>query len=280
MTCRMSLHVAVLFLALSACSGDSGSGPIGPEPSPSPPPAPAPPPPTSPNPDLDDDGLANEDDACPYDAEVFNNVLDSDGCPDTTLEFYQAVGDLVEQYWDAVFTASSSVYTPLGVFQEYTQPIGTPCGTTVLNNALYCPGDLGVYYDIDFADSWLDEIGDAASAFTIAHEMGHHISFLRGWLNSGLISTKEEELQADCYAGAAFAFADTAGIIEEPDPLEAARALIMAGDTIIPWFSPLTHGTPQLVERDADNRSRVLGVVPPFGLHPNLHPNGPRNFRG
>jgi hypothetical protein len=237
--------VAVPLLALSACSSDSGSGPTGPEPSPPAPPAPPPPTPTSPNPDLDDDGMANEDDACPYDAEVFNKVFDLDGCPDTTLEFYQAVRDLAEQHWDAIFTASSSVYTPLGVFQEYTQPIATPCGTTLLNNALYCPSDLGVYYDIDFADSWLDEIGDAASAFTIAHEIGHHISFLRGWLNSGRISTKEGELQADCFAGATFAFADTAGIIEEPDRLEAARALILAADTNIPWFSPVSHGTPQ-----------------------------------
>ncbi len=226
---RLGAPLVFLFLSRSACGG--GDAPTGPGPA------------APPNPDRDGDGILNSVDVCPDQPETFNGVFDADGCPDTTLEFYQAVRGLAEQFWDDVFTASALVYTPLGVFQEYTVPIVIPCGLTLLNNAVYCPIDLGVYYDINFVDSWLEGIGDAASGFIIVHEIGHHISFQRGWLNSGLISPKEEELQADCFAGVVFAFADTAGLLEEADLLEAARALIMAGDTNIPWFSPLGHGT-------------------------------------
>ena len=41
-----------------------------------------------PDPDPDNDGFLNAADSCPDQAEVLNNVYDSDGCPDTPAEFY------------------------------------------------------------------------------------------------------------------------------------------------------------------------------------------------
>jgi len=229
----------LVFFSLTACGG--GDAPTGPGPS-SPPPS-APPPPS---PDRDDDGFLNEADGCPDAAETFNGVLDFDGCPDTTLEFYGLAKDVIELYWAQTFQLSGLQYAPITVFQEYTQPISIPClpGMTFLNNAAYYPVNMGVYYDINFFDRWVDEIGDAAPAFIVAHEFGHHISHLLGFPASGLVNAKELELQADCFAGAFFAAADEAELLDEGDLLEIAEGLIRVGDPGLPWFSPEGHGTP------------------------------------
>ena len=149
-----------MLAALAACGGDDGAGGSG---------ITGPPP----NPDRDGDGFLNAADSCPDQAEVINNVYDSDGCPDTPAEFYDDVREDVEAFWLAVLTAVE--YSSITEFVSYTTVIHTPCGLSELGNAFYCLIDHGVYYDFNLFQLFLDQIGDMAPAFIISHEIRHHV---------------------------------------------------------------------------------------------------------
>ena len=76
----------------------------------------------------------------------------------------------------------------------------------------YCPADRKVYLDLSFwqeLETKFGAGGDAARAYVIAHEIGHHVQNLTGanktaermgarGADSGSVRL---ELQADCYAG-------------------------------------------------------------------------------
>ena len=242
---RRWLMLGTVLAVVSAC-GESTTGPSN-----------TPPPP--PNPDLDGDGIPNSVDVCPNQAETVNNWSDTDGCPDTSTELYMLVREDVEDYWNVVFANSDLAYSPITTFQSYSSPITTPCETSVLNNAFYCPINQGVYYHKEFVDGFLLEIGDAAAAYVIAHEIGHHISLLLWYLHELIrppcwyddsapcSSRKEGELQADCFAGAWLAYVQQPGgslDLEEGDVEEAVNALMSVADPeSIPWFNPDGHGT-------------------------------------
>lgn len=111
--------------------------------------------------------------------------------------------------------------TQLESYQEtktvtFTGQRATACGTaTSAVGPFYCPADQTVYLDTDFFDQMLEGRlgavgGDAAEAYVIAHEYGHHISNLIGTLEqvqaagqqTGPTSPQVKlELQADCFAG-------------------------------------------------------------------------------
>ncbi|MEQ1857611.1 MAG: neutral zinc metallopeptidase [Longimicrobiales bacterium] len=169
-------------------------------------------------------------------------MFDTDGCPDTPADFYQVVRADVEAYWTATL-APLFPYPPVGTFLGYTAPLGSPCGPLVLNNAFYCPANAGVYFDGTFMGAYLAAVGDMAPAFIISHEIGHHVSWLLGWVPP-VISTKENELQADCFGGAWARSADDRGLLDEGDLEEAVVALISVGDPDYTWFDPTGHGTP------------------------------------
>jgi predicted metalloprotease len=220
-------HRYLLILFAVACGGDSPAGP------------------EQPDPDPDRDGILTAVDACPNQAETLNNVWDDDGCPDTPKDLYLAARDDIEAYWAASFTTWQifGSYLAISVFQDYTQPFDSPCGLLPLETAFYCPTNVGVYYDINFLDRWLGEIGDIAPVFVIAHEIGHHVGSSLGWIPNFIISQKESELQADCFAGVWTAAANTRGIVDSGDLRDAALALVYLGDTSTPWFDPGDHGT-------------------------------------
>jgi len=195
------------------------------------------------DPDPDNDGFLNEADACPNQAEVINNVYDFDGCPDTPAEFYSAVRVDVENYWMRVLTGSLFTYRPIAAFLSYTTAIDTPCGPAELGNAFYCTIDEGVYYDVGFLQLFLDGIGDMAPAFFISHEIGHHVSKILGWAEPGILSTKEQELQADCFAGAWTSDAEDRDQLEPRDLGEALGAVLALGGPDDTWFDPTQHGS-------------------------------------
>jgi len=200
--------------------------------------------PTAPaNPDLDGDGILNAVDACPNQAETVNNIYDFDGCPDTPAEFYAAVRTDIEAFWVTALAGSGFPYRLLTAFVAYTTAINTPCGPAELGNAFYCTIDEGVYYDFDFLQLFLDQIGDMATAFILSHEVGHHVSKILGWADPGVISDKEKELQADCFAGAWMSDASNRGELEPGDLEEAVAAVISVGDPADTWFDPTAHGT-------------------------------------
>lgn len=218
--------VLCLLAGLAACGGDEAEI-MGPPP----------------DPDPDNDGFLNAADSCPDQAEVLNNVYDSDGCPDTPAEFYGDVRTDVETFWVATLTGSSFSYRPITAFVSYTTPIDTPCGAAELGNAFYCTLDEGVYYDADFLQLFLDGIGDMAPTFILSHEIGHHVSNILGWDAPSIISVKEHELQADCFAGAWTSDADDRDLLEPGDLEEAVVAVLTLGDPDDTWFDPTLHGT-------------------------------------
>ncbi len=203
-----------------------------------------------PDPDRDGDGILNTVDACPDQRETVNNVWDTDGCPDTPRQFYEAVRSDLELYWDNVITDAGLQYSLINGLVAFTQSINTLCGELV-GGAWYCGADLTVYYDDLFVGSFLSQVGDGAPAFIIAHEIGHHVGFtILGWLpgvaitpSGAILTTKESELMADCFAGAWVANVGARGLLEPGDLQEIAVTLFAIGDPAETWFDPTEHGT-------------------------------------
>jgi hypothetical protein len=95
----------------------------------------------------------------------------------------------------------------------YDQATGTGCGMgQSAMGPFYCPADQKVYLDLSFwqeLETKFGARGEAARAYVIAHEIGHHVQNLTGaaeqaqrmgarGAESGSVRL---ELQADCYAG-------------------------------------------------------------------------------
>ncbi len=134
----------------------------------------------------------------------------------------------------------------------------------------YCPADEGVYIDTVFFDELggrFGASGDAAKAYVIAHEVGHHIQTITGIservrrAQSRVGRTEANalqvrmELQADCLAGVWAARArNRAGqsVLEQSDFADALRAANAIGDDTLmrsagqrPVPESFTHGTSQ-----------------------------------
>lgn len=166
---------------------------------------------------------------------------------DPQAQFVARVLGDTEDVWADVFSAQTT-----GEYQEPTLVLyrnGTPtaCGTgQAAMGPFYCPGDARVYLDLSFFDALahqLDAPGDAARAYVIAHEVGHHVQNLLGqtrYLERARQTGSQTqinrasvqlELQADCYAGIWAHHANRSREIFEPGDLQAAlRAANAVGD--------------------------------------------------
>ena len=105
----------------------------------------------------------------------------------------------------------------------------------------YCPADRKVYLDLSFWQELEGKFGaggEAARAYVIAHEIGHHVQHLTGateqaqrmgmrGAESGAVRL---ELQADCYAGVWAHHAARAGQLEVGDLEEGIAAAEAVGD--------------------------------------------------
>ena len=100
----------------------------------------------------------------------------------------------------------------------------------------YCPQDQKVYIDLSFYKELKDRFnapGDAAQAYVIAHEVGHHVQNLLGIMDQvdavrqrvserqGNAIQVRVELQADCFAGVWANKAQEAKNIFEPGDIES-----------------------------------------------------------
>lgn len=172
------------------------------------------------------------------------------------------------QVWGAIFQAEGQQYRrpSLNFFSQQNQ---SGCG--VAQSAMgpfYCPADQGVYLDTDFFRELTQRFGaagDAAQAYVVAHEVGHHIQTLtgvsdqvrqaqaRGGEAEGNAIQVRMELQADCYAGVWANRArtrDGQSVMEAGDLEEALRAANAIGDDTLmrgagqrPVPESFTHGT-------------------------------------
>ena len=181
-----------------------------------------------------------------------------------------------ERFACNVFSSTNKLWG--GLIEGYREPKlrfysnsvdQTDCGSaSSAMGPFYCPGDQGIYLDTDFfreLEQKFGAAGDAAQAYVIAHEVGHHIQTISGISNQvrqaqqrasqaeGNALQVRMELQADCYAGVWAARAKTAAgqsVMEAGDMEEAMRAANAIGDDTLmrsagqrPVPESFTHGT-------------------------------------
>jgi predicted metalloprotease len=157
------------------------------------------------------------------------------------------VGSDVEAYWSNRFQAVSVPYQRISGMSFFIGSVRTRgCGLAVNPGPFYCFGDRTVYLDESFMSDEFKKIGDFAVAVIIAHEMGHHVQNLRR-LDTEHTYTIEDELQADCLAGAWTASAGAKGLLQSGDLQLAARTFFSLADpTGTPWNDEEAHGSATL----------------------------------
>ena len=132
-------------------------------------------------------------------------------------DFAKTVLAYTEDTWGQIFKENGMEYEdPKMVL--FSDAVETACGgATSASGPFYCPGDKKVYVDLEFMKELKSrfgaEGGDFATAYVIAHEVGHHVQNLMGTsdkvrqLQQGKSEAESNklsvclELQADFYAG-------------------------------------------------------------------------------
>jgi len=165
---------------------------------------------------------------------------------DEAGRFVDVVATNVDDVWTQMFRQQGQQYQPPAAVVIYDRATGTGCGMgQSAMGPFYCPPDRKVYLDLSFwqdLETQLGARGEAARAYVIAHEIGHHVQNLTGAseMSRRLGSKGAEsgsvrlELQADCYAGvwAAHAAAVSNGqvALDPKDIEDGLRAAAAVGD--------------------------------------------------
>lgn len=185
-------------------------------------------------------------------------------------KFAKVVFEGTAVVWDSLFNEAGQKYDR-PVLHLFTGGVDAEgCGfASSATGPFYCPANRKVYLDISFFDELQNKFqspGEAAAAYVIAHEVGHHVQNLLGTTAKldaarGQMSETEYnklsvklELQADFYAGIWVHYTNKNNhnnIIIEPGDLESAlNAANQIGDDRLQQehqgrVSPdsFTHGT-------------------------------------
>ncbi|WDZ82583.1 neutral zinc metallopeptidase [Micromonospora cathayae] len=150
-----------------------------------------------------------------------------------------------ETYWSAQFEASGQRFQPVRRIIAYTREGEVSCGGQGLprNNAVYCSAGDFIAYDVNWAVAAFRQIGDAFLYYLLGHEYAHGVQIRLGVRYEYTI---QQELQADCMAGAYLGGSIQAGVLElEDGDLEEFREGLLAvgDDPGQPWFAEGAHGT-------------------------------------
>jgi predicted metalloprotease len=158
---------------------------------------------------------------------------------------FVAYTNAIQSFWGQTMQGYQKAQTV-----TFNSQVSTACGTATSQvGPFYCPNDKTVYLDTTFFDQILKgqlgaQGGDAAEAYVIAHEYGHHIQNLTGVMarvqsqgqqtgaNSAAVAL---ELQADCYAGVWLKNATSdpnspIASVNQQDINEAVDAAVSVGD--------------------------------------------------
>lgn len=132
--------------------------------------------------------------------------------PESLAADLQSELDEVNAYWARVFAEQGwGVYTPadLVVFSEaFTGPCGPIAATDMTH---YCSGDQIIRVNFDIQMGSLAMRGPLDAYHVVAHEVGHHVQYLRNVpfceaapCAAGEVGYPEYEYQASCLVGAFF----------------------------------------------------------------------------
>jgi len=182
-------------------------------------------------------------------------------------EFIDAIISNNEDVWTKIFQENGMTYKEPTVVL-FTDAVNTKCGSaTSASGPFYCPADQQVYMDLSFFSEletrFGAEGGDFATAYVLAHEIGHHVQTLLGTsakmrqMQQGKSQAEANklsvalELQADFYAGLWTHYNQRmTSFLEDGDIEEALSAAHAVGDDaiqskmqghIVP--ESFTHGT-------------------------------------
>ena len=151
-----------------------------------------------------------------------------------------------EDVWTRVFKQYGKTYqAPTMVL--FTNAVKSGCGQdTASVGPFYCSADQCLYIDLSFFSSMKRQLGadgDFAYAYVIAHEVGHHVQYLLGTLDSAhnqmarMSETQSNrvsvriELQADYYAGVWGYYENRLfNSLEQGDLEEAINCSLVIGD--------------------------------------------------
>lgn len=167
---------------------------------------------------------------------------------DTIEEFERDAAGAVrvaERYWKDRFAQSRQAFEPVRRVATYRRAGELACGGVELprNNAVYCSAGDFIAYDVRWALAAFRQIGDAFVFYLLGHEYAHAVQVR---LRIRHDFTIQQELQADCMAGAYLGDSVRSGAITLDDgDLDELRVglLAVADDPDQPWFAEGSHGT-------------------------------------
>lgn len=156
-------------------------------------------------------------------------------------QFARVIFEGTAVVWDSLFTEAGQTYQR-PILHFFTGGVDAEgCGyASSATGPFYCPANGKVYLDLSFFDDLKNKFqspGEAAAAYVIAHEVGHHVQNLLGTSAKmdaarGRMSEAEYnklsvklELQADFYAGIWVHYTNKNNhnnIVIEPGDLESA----------------------------------------------------------